>query len=151
MSTAMLGTTVVTQIGIIVRDIEAKARAWSQILGLPEPTIIITDPVEHAHTEHLGQSTSAQAKLAFFNLGQVSLELIEPIGAPSTWNDHLVAHGEGVHHIAFEIKGMPEKITYLAGQGAPLLQRGDYTAGRYAYIDSAEPLGVILELLENDR
>ena len=55
------------------------------------------------------------------------------------------------HHIAFEIKGMPERITYLATQGGPLLQRGDYTGGRYAYIDSAEPLGVILELLENDR
>jgi catechol 2,3-dioxygenase-like lactoylglutathione lyase family enzyme len=145
-----LGTTTVTQIGIIVRDVEAKARAWAHILGLPMPAIIVTDPVEVAQTEYRGQPSSARAKLAFFNLGQVSLELIEPMGSPSTWQEHLDTHGESVHHIAFQIKGMQEKLTYLAADGLPLVQRGEYTGGRYAYVDSTQALSVMLELLEND-
>jgi len=84
-----LGTTTVTQVGIIVRDIEVKARAWSEILGLPMPRIIITDPVDIAQTEHQGTRSTARAKLAFFHMGQVDIELIEPIGEPSTWKDHL--------------------------------------------------------------
>jgi catechol 2,3-dioxygenase-like lactoylglutathione lyase family enzyme len=145
-----IGTTTVTQVGIIVRDIEAKARAWSEILGLPLPEIVITDVVDVAQTEHRGERTTARAKLAFFHMGQVDIELIEPIGEPSTWKEQLDQHGESLHHIAFNIKGMPERLAYLAGKGVPLVQRGEYTGGRYAYVDGSQQLGAILELLEND-
>ena len=145
-----LGTTTVTQVAIIVRDIEAKARAWAHLLGLPMPAVIVTDPVELAHTEYRGQPSPARAKLAFFQLGQVSLELIEPIGGPSTWQEHLDAHGESLHHIAFQIQGMRDKLAYLDANGIPLVQRGEYKGGRYAYADGTQVLGTVLELLEND-
>jgi methylmalonyl-CoA/ethylmalonyl-CoA epimerase len=150
MTQAALGTTTITQVGIIVQDIEAKARAWSEILGLPMPEIIITDSFELARTEYQGQPTTARARLAFFHMGQVDVELIEPIGEPSTWKDQLDQHGTSLHHIAFQIKGMPEKIAYLDAKGVPLVQRGEYTGGRYAYMDGTAQLGTILELLEND-
>src|SRR5262245_49505192 len=144
--TESLGSTTVMQVGIIVSDIESKAQAWADVFGLPVPNIIITDTVDIAHTEYQGQPTPARAKLAFFNLGQVSLELIEPIGEPSTWQDQLNQHGESLHHIAFVVKGMKEKIAYLTAKGVPLIQRGDYTGGRYAYLDGVPQLGLILEL-----
>lgn len=146
-----LGTTTIKQVGIIVRDIEARAKAWADVLGVEVPPITITDPVEQARTEYNGAPTPARAKLAFFHLGQVDLELIEPIGEPSTWKDQLDQHGESLHHIAFHIQGMGEKLAYLDAKGLPLVQRGEYTGGRYAYVDSAPQLGAILELLENDR
>ena len=59
-------------------------------------------------------------------------------------------HGESLHHIAFQIKGMKEKLAYLNTQGVSLMQRGEYTGGRYAYLDSVAQLGTVLELLEND-
>jgi 4-hydroxyphenylpyruvate dioxygenase-like putative hemolysin len=114
------------------------------------PAIIVTDPVEVAQTEYRGQPSSGRAKLAFFDLGQVSLELIEPMGGPSTWQEHLDAHGESLHHIAFQIQGMQDKLAYLDANGIPLVQRGEYKGGRYAYVDGMEALGVVLELLEND-
>jgi methylmalonyl-CoA/ethylmalonyl-CoA epimerase len=150
MAEPALGTTTITQVGIIVRDIEAKARAWAEILGLPMPKITITDTVDIAHTEYQGERTPARAKLAFFHMGQVDVELIEPIDGPSTWKDQFDQHGESLHHIAFQIKGMKEKIAYLDSKGVPLVQRGEYTGGRYAYMDGTAQLGTILELLEND-
>ena len=150
MTQETLGTTTVTQVAIVVHNIEEKARAWADVLGMPVPEIIITDTVDKAQTQYHGELTEARAKLAFFHLGQVSLELIEPIGAPSTWQEHLDKHGESIHHIAFEIKGMQDKITYLAGKGVPLVQKGEYTGGRYAYSDGMAKLGAVLELLEND-
>jgi catechol 2,3-dioxygenase-like lactoylglutathione lyase family enzyme len=150
MSDPALGTTTVTQVGIIVRDIEAKARAWSEILGLPMPQIKITDTVDIAQTEYQGESTIARAKLAFFHMGPVDIELIEPIGEPSTWKDQLDQHGDSLHHIAFRVHGMQDKVAYLDSQGIPLVQRGEYTGGRYAYVDGGTQLGCILELLEND-
>jgi 4-hydroxyphenylpyruvate dioxygenase-like putative hemolysin len=83
-------------------------------------------------------------------MGQVDVELIEPIDEPSTWRDHLDQHGDSLHHLAFRIQGMPQTLAYLHSKGVPLIQRGEYTGGRYAYVDGREELGVILELLEND-
>ena len=149
MTNTPLGTTI-TQIGIIVGDIEAKARAWSEILGLPLPQIRETAGYEQTQAEYNGQPTGARAKLAFLNLDNIQIELIEPIDSPSTWRDQLERHGDSLHHIAFRIQGMGEKVAYLDGHGIPLVQRGEYTGGRYAYLDGVGQLGTILELLEND-
>ncbi len=150
MTASPLGTNTVTQIGLITRNIEDAVQAWAAVLGVPAPPIVITDTVERAQTEYNGQSTPARAKLAFFDLGSISLELIEPLGEPSTWHDQLAAHGPSLHHIAFEVKGMSERLAALAARGLPLIQRGEYTGGRYAYTDGSESLGAIIELLEND-
>ncbi len=144
-----LGTNIICQIGLVVRDIERSAEAYSRILGLSQPQVIITDPREVAHTQFRGQPTDARAKLAFFEMGQVPLELIEPIGGPSTWQEFLDEKGEGVHHIAFFVKGTDRVVQYLAGHGIGVIQQGDYTGGRYTYVDSSAALGVVLELLEN--
>jgi catechol 2,3-dioxygenase-like lactoylglutathione lyase family enzyme len=150
MSAAHLGSTTVAQIAIVVRDIETTAKAWSEILGLPMPQIIITDTADKAQTEYRGQPSTARAKLAFFHMDNVQIELIEPVGEPSTWRDQLDRHGDSLHHIAFRIDGMRDTLVSLDAKGLPLVQRGEYTGGRYAYVDGSAKLGVILELLEND-
>jgi len=144
-----LGTNVICQVGVIVRDIERSAEAYSTILGLPKPRFVVTDEPEFAHTRYRGKPTKARAKLAFFSMGQVSLELIEPVGSPSTWQEFLDERGEGVHHIAFIVKDTGQVVQYLEGKGLEVVQQGDYTGGRYTYVDSASALGVALELLEN--
>lgn len=150
MSSSSLGNNRVMQVGLVVADIDQAARDWALLLGVEPPAIIITDTVDLAHTAYQGQPTPAQAKLAFFNLGQVSLELIQPLGSPSTWDDQLAAHGPSLHHIAFEISGMDQHIQGLQERGLQLVQRGDYQGGRYAYLDGQKQIGAVIELLEND-
>jgi methylmalonyl-CoA/ethylmalonyl-CoA epimerase len=150
MTPSPLGTHTVTQIGLAVVNIQEAVRAWAALLGVDAPAILITDTLDRAHTEYQGRPTTARARLAFFLLGQVTLELIEPIGEPSTWRDQLAAHGPSLHHIAFEIKDMPERLKGLAAHGFSLLQRGDYQGGRYVYLDGLERFGTVVELLEND-
>jgi len=149
MTDAALGTTI-AQIGIIVGDIEAKARAWSEILGLPLPDIRETEGHEATQAQYDGQPMEARARLAFFRFDNIQVELIEPIDGPSTWRDQLERHGDSLHHIAFRIDGMGERVAYLEGHGVSLVQTGEYTGGRYAYLDGVGRLGTILELLEND-
>jgi len=151
MTSEALGTSRIVQVGIVVADVEATARAWSQILGLPMPEIRLTDEFDFAQTEYQGAPTSARARMAFLNVGQVDFELLEPVGEPSTWNDQLQQHGPSLHHVAFEIAGMGAKREYLNSQGLKLLQSGEYVGGRYAYFDSQARLGAVLELLEQDQ
>ncbi len=143
-----IGTNMICQVGVVVRDIERVARAYADIFGMEVPPVSLTAPEAEAHTTYKGAPTPARAKLAFFQMGAISLELIEPVGGPSTWQEFLDIRGEGVHHIAFRIAGMDRIIAYLEGKGIPAVQRGDYTGGRYAYMGSEGQLAVILELLE---
>ncbi len=151
MTQPTLGTDTIVQVGIVVADVEATARAWSSILGLPMPEIRITDEFDFARTEYEGAPTRARARMAFLSVGQVDIELLEPLGEPSTWNDQLRQHGPSLHHVAFEISGMSEARAYLNDQGVKLIQRGEFVGGRYAYFDTQARLGGILELLEHDE
>ena len=151
MTQPALGTDKIIQVGLVVADVEKTARAWSAILGLPMPEIRLTDEFDFAQTEYKGAPTFARARMAFFHMGQVDIELLEPVGEHSTWNDQLQQHGSSLHHVALEIDGMPGRLAYLDGQGVKLIQRGEYVGGRYAYFDSQEQLGAVLELLEHDQ
>lgn len=150
MADNVLGTDIVCQVGVIVEDIDRVSKAWADLLGVEVPPARLTDGEDLSHIRFRGEPTDARAKLAFFDLGQVQLELIEPVGGPSTWREFLDQHGQGIHHIAFRIQGMDDIIARLEARGVPPVQRGDYTGGRYGYVDGVPLLGAILELLEND-
>lgn len=150
MEEKMIGSNIVTQIGIVVHDAEKTAKMYEKVFGIKPSSTVITDTVDIAKTEYKGSSTKARAKLIFFNMGSVDIELIEPDNEPSTWREFLDKYGEGVHHIAFQIKGMKDTVATLEANGMPLVQKGEYTGGRYAYIDAMDKLKVIVELLEND-
>jgi methylmalonyl-CoA/ethylmalonyl-CoA epimerase len=145
----LFGQGTVVQVAVVVKDIEKAAAAYADFLGAAVPKWFWTDTEDKAHTQFKGKPSPARAKLAFIDLKNITIELIEPDQNPSTWREFLDEKGEGVHHIAFEIKGMDEKVALLGKKGMPLLQKGDYEGGRYAYIDGTAKLGLILELLEN--
>lgn len=147
----ILGNRTITQIGILVHDIEATSEAYADFFGVEKPQWFLTDTPDVAQTEYLGEKSEARAKLAFFDMGSLQLELIEPDDHPSTWRNYLDEHGEGPHHIAFVIEGMKEKIALMEAKGMALQQKGEYTGGRYAYMDSFPQLKVLIELLENDK
>lgn len=146
-----LGSQTVAQIAMVVNNIETAIQRWSALLGMPAPEIILTQPGAEVNTTYRGQPTHAQAKLAFFNLGQVQLELIEPVGENSAWKEGLDKNGDSAHHIAFWVEGMQRSVDFLKSQGIPMIQRGDMGEGQYAYFDAQESVGIMIELLERKR
>lgn len=138
------------QVGIIVKDIEKSARAWAKFLGYAEvPKINVATGSDLNPTTYKGSPTDATAKLAFFQLDNITVELIEPDGKPSTWQEFLDTKGEGIHHIAFNVKGMKTYINKFGDSGIPMVQHGGWDTGEYSYMDGSGSLGLIIELLEN--
>jgi methylmalonyl-CoA/ethylmalonyl-CoA epimerase len=144
-----LRSSVITQIGFIVRDIQKTSRDFATFLGVDVPKITETEPYSASNAEFRGQPTEGRAKLAFFRFKNISLELIEPIGGPSTWQEFLEKKGEGVHHIALKMKGADQKFIEGTGLGIKLEQKGDYPGGCYKYLNATESLKIMLELLES--
>ncbi len=150
-SSPVLGTNKIMQVGMLVKNIEQTAKDWAELLGVPTPDVMLTDGLELTQAVYHGKPCPARAKLAFLHCGQVDIELIEPDENDSVWREYLDRNGEGFHHIAFVVDGMREKIGLLEQRGMTLVQKGEYTGGRYAYVeDTADRYKMMFELLEND-
>lgn len=149
----VIGTNILTQVGFVVRDIEASKRKFAEFLGVEPPEHIDGGQFEITGTIVEGKPAPyANCWMAFFDAGpNVQIELIQPNGMKSTWQDFLDEKGEGIHHIAFQVKNMKKAIESCENFGIKCIQQGKYgnNKGEYAYMDASEDLKCILELLEN--
>ena len=82
----------------------------------------------------------------------MTIELLEPVGAPSSWKDGLDENGEGFHHLGFQVEDLDRSVAALEAVGYPTLHRGRYDGdnGTYVYMDSKKDLGVMIEILHSD-
>lgn len=144
----VLGTTVVTQIGILCHDIKKTAKAYGDFFGL-DYSISQSGPPEEAQTLCQGQATPARCLQAFFQLGDVQIELIQPDEHQSVWREDLDKNGEGLHHLAFWVKDTDGVLKKLEDMGMRTRMSGQWATGRYAYVDAFEKLKILLETLEN--
>jgi catechol 2,3-dioxygenase-like lactoylglutathione lyase family enzyme len=149
----VLSTNKVTQIALIVRDIEKTKTKLAEFLGLPVPPHF--DGGDFAITQTVykdRKAPDANCLLAFFDVGDgLQLELIQPNGAASVWQDFLDEKGEGLHHIAFNVKGMDQVILSCEKFGMKFMQKGNYgdNSGCYSYFEGGESLPFFIELLES--
>jgi hypothetical protein len=138
----------ICQIGIIVKDIEQKVKHWAELLASPVPDIQTIDEYEKSGATYKGKPTLARARQAIFYLGDISIELLEPVGSPSTWEDFAESNEQGIHHIAFTTENTDKELAFYRSKNMSVLQQGHWETGRYTYVDSFEKLGACLELLE---
>jgi catechol 2,3-dioxygenase-like lactoylglutathione lyase family enzyme len=131
----------------VVRDIEKASAIWSELLGLEKPIIEETEGLELTHMTFRGKPSKGRARLAFLNLENLVLEFIQPVDGPSTWQDFLDRCGEGIHHIAFQVENINEKLEKFRKMGIKLEQMGDFKGGCYVYTDPKSELRTIIELL----
>lgn len=151
MSNSILGTDIVVHIALVVKDIKKTSDAYAKFFGVDIPEAQWTPPYEQSQAEYDGEPVESRALHCFFKIGNLEIELIQPDENPnSTWRNHLDTHGEGFHHIALVVNGLKQIIADMESKNMPLVQKGEYEGGRYAYMDTFDELKLMLELLEND-
>ena len=87
----ILGTNKVAQVGIIVRDIETSKKMYADFFGVDVPEHSDGGDYEVTGTVYRGEpAPEANSLLAFFDGGDgLQVELIEPNGKPSAWQEFL--------------------------------------------------------------
>ena len=144
----ILGTNVMAQVCILVRDIETTAKAYGDFFGV-KYRISESVPYETAKTVYNGKPSPARCKMAFFQLGSVQLELIQPDEHPSVWREDLDRNGEGFHHIGFNVKDTESVLLKMESMGMQKRMTGNWDAGCFAYVDAYAQLKVLIETLED--
>lgn len=140
----------VVQIGLVVADVEATVAHYRRLLAVTEWFVNKVDSGngkgEHFHNR--GRPIKARALIAWTRLGNVELELIQPLDSDSVYAEFLRDHGPGVHHVMFEGKDLDATAADFLSAGIPELAGGDLQHTRFKMFDSQEQLGLICEFAE---
>lgn len=131
----------IIQIGIVVRNIESVAQLYSEIFSIEMPQIRQAFP----NITYRGRKITTHSKLCSFNMGNVTVELIQPDQGPSSWREFLDEHGEGVHHIGVVVSDLQGAFDTLADHGINKRQYGGAQWGSYTIVNS-DALGVLFNI-----
>jgi methylmalonyl-CoA epimerase len=97
----------IDHLGIAVRSIADTRKFYEEVLGLPcegEETV-----------------ESQKVKTAFFAVGEVHIELLEPTSEESPIAKFLDKNGEGIHHIAYNTDNIDSQIKQAREGGCRLI------------------------------
>jgi methylmalonyl-CoA/ethylmalonyl-CoA epimerase len=149
---AKIGLPPVSQIGILVRDIDRTARLYSEIFGIPEFYIYDLDVANHWY---YGEKARVKLRMGKAPWGQVEIELIQHLeGDKSLFPGWLAEHGEGLNHLAFEVDDYEHIHSRMVAEGFEPIQwiETDYPAyengkAKACYFDTRRVGGVIFEIM----
>jgi len=137
----------ISQIALVVKDLQRTAEDYWSILGIGPWDISMLEAPKVDRTYH-GKPAWAREKMGLVQVGGVQLELLEPVEGDSIYKDFLTEHGEGLHHLQFRADDVDEAAEILAKEGFPTIQSGRAgpleKRGGYSYI-YLEPLHAIWE------
>jgi len=153
MDTRLLDEDAVMQICFVTDDVVKSAKWFSDLTGKPMPKEGRAASPEEAKAIYNGTPADVGCRIMMFEFGNIDVEFLEPGPEKSAWRDLLEQKGPGCHHIAFRTRNLTKRNKYLEDKGHRLLQRGEFDGshGRYAYYDTVNDLGVMIELLEFDK
>jgi len=146
--------TKIKQVAMVVRDCEETAKRYYDDLGIGPWAFYTMDSRDNARDSHLhGEVVDHSYRVAITMVGDVQIELIQPLRGESIYVEHLAKHGEGLHHIAFKLGAA------FANGKARLIEKGyrEVQGGRafdfatYAYFDTDNRLASIVEITGRDK
>ncbi|MGO9310752.1 MAG: VOC family protein [Spirochaetia bacterium] len=141
----MLGLPDADQICIVVRNLRATAEYYTRVLGLGP---FVFPHVEYEEITYRGRPSNGYWEMAFARLGAFELELSCPVRSPSIYEDFLNEHGEGLHHVGFDVKNMDEVLRRAEQNGIPVLMSGKTKTGGFAHLDTRSIGGSIFEIIQ---
>jgi hypothetical protein len=101
-----------------------------------------------------GRPTTVDWDIVVGYSGGLQVELVEVRNAgPNLYRELLGSDGDGFHHVGVVVKGFERRLELARGAGLEIAQHGAirFSGGgacRFAYLDTREELGFILELIE---
>ena len=127
-------------IAIVVRDIDDALKFYRDQLGLP----VVVDEV----IEDVG------VRLTHLDLGNVHLQLVQPMTADHPLQEHLKTNGEGLHHLCLHVDDVNQTIAELPNHGIKAKDQPPHSGpnGRAAaFMDPATTRGVIWEMTSDPQ
>jgi methylmalonyl-CoA epimerase len=124
----------IDHLGIAVRSINEARKFYEDVLGL------VCEKEEVVDTQ--------KVRTAFYTVGDIHIELLEPISDDSPIAVFLEKKGEGFHHIAYRTDDIDGQLATAREKGCRLIQETpiDGAGGKkVAFLHPKSTLGVLTE------
>ena len=95
--------------------------------------------------------TDQKVKTAFFKVGQTKIELLESTDPEGPIGKFVDKKGPGVHHIAFAVEGLADKLKEMEGTEVRLIDKTPRKGAEglnIAFLHPKSTFGVLTELCE---
>ena len=124
----------IDHIGIAVKSIAAARKFYEQALGLI--------------CEHEEEVASQKVRTAFFTVGEVHIELLEPMADDSPIAVFLEKKGEGIHHIGYLTDDIDSQLAAARKHGCKLINEVPVEGAggkQVAFLHPKSTFGVLTE------
>ena len=125
----------IDHIGIAVANLDEAIKYWENVIGLK--------------CYNIEEVKDQKVKTAFFKIGEVKIELLEPTSPESTIASFIEKKGPGVHHIAFAVDDTNEALADVESKGVRLIDKSARSGAeglKIGFLHPKSTLGVLTEL-----
>lgn len=133
-----MNPTHIEHIGIAVKSLETAIPFYENVFGLKCYAV--------------EEVTDQKVKTAFFMVGKTKIELLESTDPEGPIGKFLEKKGEGIHHIAFAVENLQEKLHQVEANGVQLIDKVPRKGAEGLNIGFLHPkstFGVLTELCEH--
>src|SRR5699024_6693190 len=130
----------IAHIGIAVKSLEDSLPLYRDVLKV--------------NVEAIEEVDAEKVKVAFLQVGETHLELLEPLEDDSPIQKFIEKRGEGIHHVALEVDDINESLTDMRENGIRLNSEEPNDGAGHAQIAFLHPTstsGVLDELCEYNK
>jgi methylmalonyl-CoA/ethylmalonyl-CoA epimerase len=132
------------QVGVVVKDLDKVVERLMSLGIGPFTSMHIPDDAEQWFR---GKPMDAKFKISGAKLGEIMLEVIQPVEGKSPHQEFLDSQGEGIQHIAFAVDDLDREVAKLTKKGVSVLLSANLPNVRVAYLDLGVG-GLVIELMQ---
>jgi len=128
----------IEHIGIAVKNLDESIKYYEQVLGL--------------ECYNIEEVKDQKVKTAFFQVGDTKIELLESTDPEGPIGKFIEKKGEGIHHMAFAVQNIEEKLKKAEENGIRLIDKQPRKGAEgldIAFLHPKSTFGVLTELCED--
>jgi methylmalonyl-CoA/ethylmalonyl-CoA epimerase len=138
------------QIAWVTRDLEKSMKAWVENLKIGPWTVLTftNQSLKYLKVDDKTVTEPFKFLIGISWIGDMQLELIEPVYGPTIYEAFIQKHGEGLHHIKERIAddAMEGVVQGYRDQGIGVTQTGQFETDFHYYLNTEPRLDFIYEL-----
>ncbi|MGM0667161.1 MAG: methylmalonyl-CoA epimerase [Bacteroidota bacterium] len=128
----------IEHIGIAVNSLDEAIPFYEEVLGLK--------------CYNIEEVADQKVRTAFFKVGQTKIELLESTDPSGPVSKFIEKRGEGIHHIAFAVNELEDKLKKAESSGVRLIDTSPRKGAEgldIAFLHPKSTFGVLTELCED--
>ena len=126
----------IDHVGVAVHDLDAALKLFTEVFGAAPGKVM--------------EVPDQGVRGSLLTLGQTRLELLQPLDTDTVVGRFLAKRGEGLHHLAFHVENIGQKLDSLKTYGVELLDHQPRVgmSGLIAFLHPKSIHGILTELVQ---